>query len=65
MTWAATVASRTSKRWYHVHEKLAPRCGKKGAKVDVACRLLTVVYFMLKRNQPYMEDYEKRHTADR
>lgn len=61
MTRAATVASRTSKRWYQVHERLAPRCGKKGAKVAVARRLLTVVYFMLKRNEPYMEDY----TSDR
>lgn len=49
MTRAATVASRTSKRWYPVHEKLAPRCEKKGAKVAVARRLLTVIYFMLKR----------------
>lgn len=65
MTRAATVASRTSKRWYYVHEKLAPRCGKKGAKVAVARRLLTVVYFMLKRNQPYKENYEQCHTADR
>ena len=65
MTRAATVASRTSKRWYQVHEQLAPRCGKKGAKVAVARRLLTVIYFMLTRNEPYMEDYEQRPTADR
>jgi len=65
MTRAATVASRISKRWYHVHEKLVPRCDKKGAKVAVARRLLTVIYFMLTRNEPYMEDYNQRHTADR
>jgi len=65
MTRAATVASRTSKRWYQVHEKLVPRCDKKGAKVAVARRLLTVIYFMLTRNEPYMEDYNQRHTADR
>ena len=65
MTRAATVASRTSKRWYQVHEKLVPRCDKKGAKVAVGRRLLTVIYFMLTRNEPYMEDYNQRHTADR
>lgn len=65
MTWAATVASRTSKRWYHVHEKLVPRYDKKGAKVVVARRLLPVIYIMLTRNEPYMEDYNQRHTADR
>lgn len=59
MTRAATVASRTSKRWYPVHEKLVPRCGKTGAKVAIARRLLTVVYFMLKRNQLYQEEYSK------
>jgi transposase len=57
MTRAATVASRSSKRWYHIHEMLLPRCGKTGAKVAVARRLLTVIYFMLKRQQPYLENY--------
>ena len=47
LTRAATVASRASKRWYHVHEKLLPRCGRTGAKVAVARRLLTVIFFML------------------
>ena len=57
MTRAATVASRSSKRWYHVHEKLLSRCGKTGAKVAVGRRLLTVVFFMLKRQEPYQENY--------
>jgi len=57
MTRSATVASRASKRWYRVHEKLLPRCGRKGAKVGVARRLLIVVFFMLISNQPYMENY--------
>jgi transposase len=57
MTRSATVASRSSKRWYHIHEKLLPRCGRTGAKVAVARRLLTVIYFMLKRQQPYLENY--------
>ena len=57
MTRAATVASRSSKRWYHIHEKLLPRCGRTGAKVAVGRRLLTVVFFMLKRQEPYQENY--------
>lgn len=57
LTRAATVASRASKRWYHVHEKLLPRCGRTGAKVAVARRLLTVIYFMLTRHEPYLENY--------
>ena len=57
MTRAATVARKISKRWYLVHETMVKRCGKKGAKVVVARRLLTVVYYMLKRNEPYQENY--------
>jgi transposase len=61
MTQAGTIASRFSKHWYEVHEHLAYRCGKQAAKVAVARRLLTVVYSMLKRNQPYQEEYERKH----
>jgi transposase len=57
MTRAAAVASRSSRKWFRVHEKMLPRNGRKGAKVAVARRLLTVLYFMLKRQQPYQEDY--------
>ena len=57
LTRAATVASRSSKRWYHVHEKMLPRCGRTGAKVAVARRLLTVIFFMLTRHEPYLENY--------
>lgn len=60
MTRAATIASRTSKRWYLVHEDLVLRCCKQAAKEAVARRLLTVVYFMLKRKQPYQENYQQR-----
>jgi transposase len=58
MTQAATIASRFSRRWYTVYERLAGRCGKRAAKVAVARRLLTVGYYMLKRNEPYQEDYQ-------
>jgi hypothetical protein len=57
MTQAAAVASIRSKCWYLVHAKRVKRCGKKGAKVAIARRLLTIAYHMLKRNQPYRENY--------
>lgn len=60
MTRAATIASRSSKRWYGVHEKLVLRCGRQAAKVAVARRLVTVVYYMLKRQEPYQEDYSSQ-----
>jgi transposase len=59
MTRAATVASRCSPKWRQVHQSMIPRCSKKGAKVAVARRLLTVVYYMLKRQQPYQENYSQ------
>ncbi len=59
MGQAAMVASRFSPRWYRVYERLAKRCGKRGARVAVARRLLTVIYYMLKRDQPYEKDYHR------
>jgi transposase len=56
MTRAATIASRRSKRWYQVHEKISLRSGRKAAKVAVARRLLTVIYYMLKHQEPYQEE---------
>ncbi len=64
MVCAAMTACRISPRWYRVYENLARRIGRRGAKVAVGRRLLTVVYYMLKRNQPYEEDYEQRRTAE-
>jgi transposase len=65
MTRAATVACKISKRWYLVHETMLKRCGKKGAKVVVARRLLTIVYHMLKRKEPYQENYDQSTAASR
>ena len=50
-------ACRVSPRWYMTHEHLAQRCGRKAARVAVARRLLTVIYYMWKRDQPYQENY--------
>jgi transposase len=60
MVRVSITACRISPRWSGVYERLARRCGWRAAKVAVARRLLTVVYYMMKRNQPYDEDYEQR-----
>ncbi len=57
MVQAATTACRVSRKWYLVHEHMALRCGRRAARVAVARRLLTVIYFMWKRDQPYLEKY--------
>jgi len=60
MVRAATTACRMSPRWSEVYKRVSMRSGWRAAKVAVARRLLTVVYYMLKRNQPYDEKYEQR-----
>jgi transposase len=60
MVNAATTACRLSPRWSQVFRRIATRSGWRAAKVAVARRLLAVVYYMLKRNQPYDEKYEQR-----
>jgi len=57
MTRAATVAYRCSKYWYRIHDQITNHSGSKVAKVAVARRMLTVIYFMLKRQEPYQENY--------
>jgi transposase len=64
MVSAAMTACRVSPRWYGVYEHLARRIGRRGAKVAVGRRLLTVVFYMLKRNQPYDENYEQRRSVE-
>jgi len=64
MVSAAMTACRISPRWYGVYEHLSRRIGRRGAKVAVGRRLLTVVYYMLKRDQPYEEDYEQRRSVE-
>jgi len=64
MVCAAMTTCRISPRWYGVYEHLARRIGRRGAKVAVGRRLLTVVYYMLKRDQPYEENYEQRRAVE-
>jgi len=60
MVCAATTACRVSPRWSRVFQRVATRSGWRAAKVAVARRLLTVVFYLLKRNQPYDENYQQR-----
>ena len=60
MVCTATTACRVSPRWSRIFQNLAHRSGRRAAKVAVARRLLTVVFFMLKRNQTYIKNYEQR-----
>ena len=62
MVRAATVSCRVSPKWYRVHEHLALRCGRRAARVAVARRLLTVIYYMWKRDQPYQENYGQKQS---
>ena len=57
MVQAATTACRVSPRWYKTHEHMALRCGRRAARVAVARRLLTVIYYMWKKDRPYQENY--------
>ena len=57
MVQAATTACRVSSKWYRVHEHMALRCGRRAARVAVARRLLTVIYYMWKKDRPYQENY--------
>ena len=57
MVRAATVACRFSPRWYRASERLARRCEQKAARVAIARRLLEVIYYMWKHDQPYQENY--------
>ena len=60
MVRTATVACRVSPKWYREHERLARRCGKRPARVAMARRLLTVIYYMWKRDQPYQEHFGQK-----
>jgi transposase len=64
MVSVATTACRVSPRWSRVLAQIAQRRGWRAARVAVARRLLTVVYYMLKRNQPYDEKYEQRRRVE-
>jgi hypothetical protein len=59
MIQAAIVTYCFSPRWGKVHDRIAKRCGWKGAKIALARHMLTVIFYMLKRNEPYQENYPR------
>ena len=60
MVCAAITAIRVSPRWSRVYERIARRSGWRSAKVAVGRKMLSVIYFMLKRGERYQEEYEQR-----
>jgi transposase len=64
----AQAAARSKKTYFHSHyHRIGARRGKKRAAVAVGHSILIIIYYMLKRKEPYQElgpDYfEKRHEA--
>lgn len=60
MVCAAMTAIRVSPRWSKVYERIARRSGWRSAKVAVGRKMLSVIYFMLKRGERYQAEYEQR-----
>lgn len=60
MVCAAITAIRVNPRWSRVYERIARRSGWRSAKVAVGRKILSVIYFMLKRGERYQEGYEQR-----
>lgn len=60
MVCAAITAIRVSPRWSRVYERIARRSGWRSAKVAVGRKMLSVIYYMLKRGEHYQEGYEQQ-----
>ena len=60
MVCAAITAIRVSPRWSKVYERIARRSGWRSAKVAVGRKMLSVIYYMLKRGEQYQEGYEQQ-----
>jgi transposase len=60
MVCATITAIRISLRWSRVYERIARRSGWRSAKVAVGRKMLSVIYYMLKRGEHYQEGYEQR-----
>lgn len=60
MVCAAITAIRVSPRWSMVYERIARRSGWRAAKVAVGRKMLSVIYYMLKRGEHYQEEYQQR-----
>jgi transposase len=62
---AATAVVEKNRRWRTVYNNLSRRSGKPTDRVAVTRRLLTVVFNVLNRNDPYQEDYQQNEHSDR
>ena len=60
MVCATITAIRISPRWSRVYDRIARRSGWRSAKVAVSRKMLSVIYYMLKRGEHYQEGYEQR-----
>ena len=43
-----------------LHTRVAAKHGKAAARVAVAREMLKVIFYMLKRNEPFMKDYSRK-----
>lgn len=57
MVSAAHSAPRSSGRLRQYLERLASKHGRKTARVALARKMLSIIYYLLRRNQPYQEAY--------
>jgi len=55
---AAISSSRHSPRLARYYQRIKYHCGKKAARVALARKLLTIIYHMLTRQEPYHERIE-------
>ena len=55
MVEAAQSASRYSPSLGRFHERLAFKHGRNAAKIAVARKMLTIIFWMLTRHEPYQE----------
>jgi transposase len=55
---AAISAHRHSPGLARYHQRIQQRHGKKAARVALARKLLTIIYYMLTRGEPYRESTE-------
>ncbi|MDI6716223.1 MAG: IS110 family transposase [Actinomycetota bacterium] len=56
----STHAVKGSKKFEDLHIRVAAKHGKAAARVAVAREMLKVIFYMLKRGEPFMKDYSRQ-----
>ncbi len=59
MVSASQRSALSSPRLKIFYDRIAQKHGKKTARVALARKMLSIVFFMLSRNQPFMEEYHQ------